>query len=598
MSEQVNRGAVQSNGVRQLVTRRSLLLRCGGLIGAAWLLQACRAGGRSGADHCTRRPAPAPTTAPAAAAPTTAPAAAATAKPAAPAAPAPTAAPPVIAAPTTAPAGAATATPRSGGTLVWGVSSDPVTLAPIGMNNTSAAEPGNLAYESLVRWDQNLQVLPALAETWETPDNKTYIFHLRQGVKFHSGKDMDSADVVYSLKAQQNPPPPGNTNSFYPKIASVDAVDKYTVRLNMAQPDGTVLGYLAWNIYSHIIPNGLYENSDPRSTADGTGPYKITEFVPNDHVTLVRHPNYWRTGFPYLDGITLKVMTDQQARIAALRSGAVDGVSVSADIIPTLSSDPNLKVLKTLTAGFREMQMTIKGDGKPWNNVKVRQAVSAAMDRQEILDKVYAGDGKFTSKIPASYGDWPLPDADLHSKWEKFDLAAAQQLMSDAGFANGFSVTLQAISNPDDYTQIAEIIKSQMAKININVTVQPQEIGTFATNNAAGTFEWAQTGRGMRGDPSGYFSDFDPAGSIYKAWFQGGYSNPELTQLISDALGNPDQAARHTQYRRMQEIVLTEWPTIPVVDPTLYQVVRGRVQNMYVSIDGTEKGLTEAWVTS
>jgi ABC-type transport system substrate-binding protein len=102
----------------------------------------------------------------------------------------------------------------------------------------------------------------------------------------------------------------------------------------------------------------------------------------------------------------------------------------------------------------------------------------------------------------------------------------------------------------------------------------------------------------MRGDPSGYTSDFDPTGSTYKAWFEGGWKNDEMTMLLNDALGNPDQAKRHDQYRRMQEIALTEWPTIPTVDPTLYQVVRARVQNMYVSIDGTEKGLTEAWVTS
>jgi len=529
-------------------SRRNFLLRTGGFLGAAWLLEAC--------------------------------------------APAPAATPP--ASPTSAPAAAAT--PKRGGTLIWGMTSDPVTLAPFGVGNTSSAEAKNLTYESLVRWDRDLKVLPALAESWETPDDKTYIFRLRQGVKFHSGKELDSADVVYSLNGQKTPPPPGNVTSFYPKIASVDALDKYTVRLNMSQPDGTVLGYLAWNIYSYIVPAGLYDRTDPRNTADGTGPFKITEFVPNDHVTMVRHAEYWRSGFPYLDGLTLKVMTDQQARIAALRSGAIDGATVSADVIPTLSNDPNLKVLKTLTAAFREIQMTIKGQGKPWENVKVRQAINSAIDRQEIIDKVYAGDATFTSKIPTSYGDWPIPEAELRTKWQKYDLDAAKKLMAEAG-VSGFDVTLQAIANPPDYVLIAEIIKSQLAKININVTVQPQEIGTFATNNSTGNFEWASTGRGMRGDPSGYMSDFDPAGSTYKAWFEGGWRNEELTKLLNDALGNPDQVKRREQYRRMQEIVLTEWPTIPTVDPTIYQVVRSRVDNMYVSIDGTEKGLMEAWVS-
>jgi peptide/nickel transport system substrate-binding protein len=563
----------------RVLSRRTLLVRAaslaGGLMGTAWLLEAC-----SPAPSAAPTQPAAATSAPAAPQPTS-PAAATTA--------------PVVANPTQ-PAAAAGA-PKQGGSLTWAMTSDPVTLAPFGISNTSSAEPKNLAYESLVRWDQDLKVQPALAESWETPDNKTYIFHLRQGVKFHSGKELDSADVVYSFNSQQTPPPPGNVTSFYPKIASVEPMDKYTVKLNMSQPDGTVLGYLAWNIYSFIVPAGLYDNSDPRNTADGTGPYKITEFVPNDHVTLARHTSYWRSGFPYLDGITFKVLADQQARVAALRSGAVDGTSISADVIPTLSNDQNLKVLKTVTAAFRELQMTIKGAGKPWESVPVRQAINAAIDRQAIIDNVYAGDASFTSKIPTSYGDWPIPEAELRSKWEKYDLDAAKKLMSDAG-VSGFDVTLQAIANPNDYVQIAEIVKAQLSKININVTVQPLEIGTFANNNSTGAFEWASTGRGMRGDPSGYMSDFDPTGSTYKAWFEGGWKNDEMTTLLNDALGNPDQTKRHDQYRRMQEIVLTEWPTIPTVDPTLYQVVRSRVQNMFVSIDGTEKGLAETWVTS
>jgi peptide/nickel transport system substrate-binding protein len=589
-----------------LLNRRTFLIRtatvAGGVIGTTWLLEACTPA-PSAAPTSAAAGAAAPTSPPAAAAAPTSAAATSTSAPAA-ATTAPAAAAPTVATAAATPKAAASGaaapaagTPRQGGTLVWAMTSDPVTLAPFGVTNTSAYEPGNLCYESLVRWDRDLAVQPALAESWETPDKQTYIFHLRQGVKFHSGKDFDSQDVVYSLNSQKTPPPPGTVNTFYPKIGSVEALDKYTVKLNMSQPDGSVIGYLAWNIYSHIAPDGLYERTDPRSTADGTGPYKITEFVPNDHVTLVRNTNYWQSGQPYLDGITFKVMTDQQARVAALRSGAIDGTTISADIIPTLSSDPNMIVLKTLTAGFREMQMTIKGQGKPWEDARVRQAISAAIDRQVIIDNVYAGDAVFTSKIPASYGDWPIPEAELRSKWEKFDLDMAKQLMSQAG-VSGFDVTLQAIANPNDYVQIAEIIKSHLAKININVTVQPLEIGTFGQNNSTGAFEWAQTGRGMRGDPSGYFADFDPTGSTYKAWFAGGWTNDEMTQLLNDALGNTDQAARHGQYRRMQEIALTEWPTMPIVDPTIYQVVRSRVQNMYVAIDGTEKGLAETWVTS
>lgn len=498
------------------------------------------------------------------------------------------------------PAQSGSATPKAGGSLTWGLTSDPVTLAPFGIGNTSSAEVKNLVYESLVRWDRNLQVQPALAERWETPDNKTYIFHLRKGVKFHSGKELNADDVKYSLESQKTPPPPGNVNAFFPKVGSIEVVDQYTVKLNMSQPDATVLGYLAWNIYSYIVPKGLYETSDPRNKADGTGPFKVDEFVPNDHVTLSKHTGYWRSGFPYLDKLTMKVLADEQTRVAALRSGAIDGATLTPDTVRSLANDPNLVVLKGANAAFKEVEVAAKGTGKPWDNVKVRQAMAMAIDRQEIIDKVYGGDASFSSKIPPSYGKWPIPTADLKAKWEKVDVEGAKKLLADAGFASGFSFTLQAIAHPDEYVKIAQVLQAQWKKIGINATVQPLEIGTFGKLNSAGDFEMQCTGRGMRGDPSGYFTDFDPSGSTYKAWYGGGtgYKNQELTDLINQALATTDTNKRMQQYARMQEIVLTEWPTIPLVVPTKYQVVRQRVQNMYVSVDDTERGLIETWVSS
>jgi peptide/nickel transport system substrate-binding protein len=486
--------------------------------------------------------------------------------------------------------------PKRGGKVTWGMTSDPTSVIPFGAVAGSNFEITSLVYESLLRWDRRLNVQPSLAESWQIPDDKTYIFKLRKGVKFHSGKELDADDVKYSLELQKTPPPPGAVTSFYPKIASVTAVDKYTVRVNMNEPDATMLGYLAWGRYAWIIPKGLYDRADLRTHADGTGPFKLEEYIPNDHTRLTRFKDYWRTLLPYLDEITMKVLLDEQARVAGLRSGAIDGTQLSADSATSLAGDASLQVLKGFTAVFREVEFAIKGDGKPWNNVKVRQAVSAAINRQQIIEKVYGGDAVYTSKIPHGYGPWPLSQDALKLKWERYDVPKAKRLMAEAGFANGFSVTLQSIAHPTDYTQNAEVIKEQLKLININVTVQPLELGTFARNNGRGEFEWQSTGRGMRGDPSGFFADFDPSGAIYKAWYQGGYNNQELTDLYFQGLHTPDQAKRLQIYRRLQEIVLTEWPAMPLVNPMYYFVVRKRLHGMYVGYESTERGLIEAWV--
>ncbi|MSP11648.1 MAG: hypothetical protein EXR62_01690 [Chloroflexi bacterium] len=227
------------------------------------------------AAACGATPTP---SAPAAAA-TTAPAAQATTAPAAPTKPA-------AAAATTAPAAGS---PKSGGKLVWALESDPVNLIPYGGVSTSNQWGKEFIYDSLVEWDKDLKVQPALAEKWETPDDKTWIWHLRKGVKYHDGNEVTADDVKYSIELQANPPAPGIKVGFYPKVDNVEVVDKYTAKFNMKSSDPTVLGYLGWARYSAIIPKGLYDKVNVLTTGIGTGPFKLVEYTGNDHVLLTKN---------------------------------------------------------------------------------------------------------------------------------------------------------------------------------------------------------------------------------------------------------------------------------------------------------------------
>ena len=153
-------------------------------------------------------------------------------------------------------------------------------------------------------------------------------------------------------------------------------------------------------------------------------------YVPNDHVNYVRNPNFWKPGLPYLDAVNYKIITDEQSRIAALRAGSIDGGEVSPDSAAALNGTPNLTVLHGLTAAFRELQFTIKaGENKPWHDKRVRQAVNYAINRQNLIDKVYGGYGKYSGHVAAGYGPWPLPTDELRTKYEKYDLPEAKTLM-------------------------------------------------------------------------------------------------------------------------------------------------------------------------
>lgn len=493
---------------------------------------------------------------------------------------------------------AASGNAKPGGKVTWAMSYDAQSLAPFGIVFSGNTEGKELLYDSLLQWDRQLNVLPALADEWSTPDEKTYLFKLKKGVKFHSGKELDAEDVKYSVELQAKPPAPAVTAPYYPLIASVDAVDKYTAKFNMTGPDPTVLGWFAWSRYSSIVPKGFYESGkNVTAEADGTGPFKLVKYTPNDQIVLTKNADFWKKGVPYLDDLSFKILPDESSRVAALRSGNVDGADVSADVARTLSRDSNLVVLRGITSSPRVLQLTIKGDGKPWGDKRVRQAMSKAIDRQDLIDKVYGGNAELTGPIAPGYGNWPLPN-DTLKKAYAYDPDGARKLLADAGFKDGFEFQINTLSAAD-YPNLAQVLQEQFKKVGIQVKIVPEESAIFSKRYTDGTFEGFLNGKGMRADPTGFvveFADFQT--SLGKVWFAEGkgWHNDELTKQYQAATVTLDQKQRLPQIQRAQELILDEAPNIYLVVPYVYTVVQKRVKDMYVSFTGFRPGLRETWL--
>ncbi|MBA2598950.1 MAG: ABC transporter substrate-binding protein [Chloroflexia bacterium] len=482
------------------------------------------------------------------------------------------------------------------GAITWALESDPSNLVPYGGVSTSNMWGKEFMYDSLLEWDRDLVIQPALAESYEVNEDATsYTFVLRQGVLFHNGQEMTAADVKYSFETAIDPPAPGIKGAFLANIASVEAVDDYTVAITMAKPDPTIPGVVAWARYTPIVPAGIGDEINWLSEGIGTGPYRLVEYVSNDRVVYTCNEDYWKPGVPCIRDITLKILTDEQSRVAALRSGEIDGGTLSADVARTLENDESLQILEGLFAAPRVIQFNTKED-VPWRDARVRQAINLAIDRQEIIDNVYGGAAQVTGAIPPGYGDWPLSEERLREGYTP-NLEQATALMQEAGLESGFDVTLQAIAAPRDYTQIAEIVRERLKPLNINVTVEPLEIGTFATNIGDGTFQWASTGRGMRGDPSGFVVDFRSGTANHETWFGEGWSNEEIDRLYDEALATADQAARLAAYQRILEIIVEDVPNLYTVQPTKFQIANQRVEGMYVSYTDFNTGLRTACVS-
>jgi peptide/nickel transport system substrate-binding protein len=491
------------------------------------------------------------------------------------------------------------ASPPRGGKVTWALEQDPAHIAPFGGILTANHWGKAPMYESLIEWDSKLNERPALATSWKVVNSTTIDFTLRRGVRFHNGKEVTAADCKYSFDLQLNPPAPGSVAVLgqVPAIAGTEVRSKYVLRMKLKNPDARVFGYLAWNRYSAIVPEGMYTQVNAGREGIGTGPFRLVEYQPNSHVEYVRYGNYWKKGLPYLDALSFKVLPDEQARVAALRAGAIDGGTFSADSAKALATNKSLKVLRGLTAAFRELQMTIKpGPAKPWHDVRVRQAVNFAINRQEIINKVYSGFGEYSGHVPPGYGPWPLTRSELRDKYEKHDLPKARALMRAAGVANGFTVELTTFSTPLDFASVAAVIKAQLQRININVNIVAQEPGTFATNNGRGTFEWDLTARGMRGDVDGYMAEFNPSSTAYQAWYPL-YKNQRVWRLVGNGRIQLDQKKRIPMYKEAQRLLMNDVVQVPLVAVSKFQVVRPRVQNMYVAFSDFNTGLhTSVWI--
>lgn len=496
------------------------------------------------------------------------------------------------------------ATPKRGGTVTWALEQDPGHIAPYGGILTMTHTAQEPMYDSLLAWDKNLNVKPALATGYTVRNAKTIDFHLRKGVRFHNGKEMTAADCVYSFNQQLHPPLPGSVAVLgqVPSIAGTQAIGKYTLRIHLKQPDARIYGYLAWQRYSAIVPQDMYKLVNAATQGIGTGPFMISgSYVPNDHVNYVRNPHFWQAGQPYLDALNFKIITDEQARIAALRAGAIDGATVSVDSAHALNGVNGLKVLKGLTAAFRELQFTIKaGENKPWADRRVRQAINYAINRQELIQKVYNNEGQDSGHVAAGYGPWVIPQAELKSKWEKYNLPMAKKLMAAAGYAKGFPITLTTFAAPLDFPAMAALIQNQLKAINIDVNVVAQDPATFAANNGKGNYEMDLTARGMRGDVDGYVSEFNPSGAfgqtIYNTWFSG-YRNVEMWRLVGNGRITLDEKKRLPMYQKLDRLLMTELLEIPLISVYKYQVVNQKLQNMYVAFTDFDTGLRSAWLS-
>jgi peptide/nickel transport system substrate-binding protein len=449
---------------------------------------------------------------------------------------------------------AAALRPKQGGTFRWASTSKWAHLDPHQSSSSpNFGQGAGLGYSRLLKFKllgvpmPSTVPIPDLAESWDQPDDLTYIFKLRKGVKFHNlppvnGREFVAEDVVYSFNRQTTR---GFPNAdFLAGMAKLEAVDKYTVKITLDVPAADFsIGVAAPQ--SLIVAREAVElNGDlKQGPTIGTGAFVLKSADQNKGEVFVRNPDYFLPGFPHIDELDRIVTGEDVAVLQALKSKETDGGIAlgkpQAEEVVAFRKDAT--ILKARGAGSG-VEFALKLDRPPLNDLRVRKAIYMAVDRQQIIDTVYGGDGWFTVGVTLPQADWNLPEEELKKAYKR-DVEGARRLMREAGQEAGFDLVLSTTTILlNNMVAESELVQQQLKDIGVRVTIKATDHTTFTT---------AVQGRGEYEAYLGTALSTPSADvGLFTRWHSKGgrntmkISDPQLDQMIEKqtTLGrNPEQ---------------------------------------------------------
>jgi len=441
--------------------------------------------------------------------------------------------------------------------LKFGLSAFPPTLDPHISGGTAARTVKLTVYEGLFSYTSEGAIQPQLAQSFEIINPTTYVFHLRQGVKFHTGEELTASDVVYSFKRILDPATGAVLKETLGIIDKIDAPDKYTVVITLKSPFAPLLEVLATPEASIVSEKWMTSGPDLKSTMNGTGPFKLVRITPGVEILVSRNENYYIPDLPKTDSILFQVFADADARLNALLTRAVDIIEyVEWRQIPILENNPEFRV--DLKPAFFQI-LSINCNAGPLADPRVRRAISYAINREEIVAACFEGYAEplYGALIPK--GHWAYNEDLAH--YFEYNPTKAKELLAEAGYPEGFSVKLLATSAYSTHWCPAEVIQAQLAKVGIKVELELVDWPTRVQRRSDWNYEIASDGL------SGYYSDPD----FYYAYFYGKgsrychppyFDDPVVNDLLDRGRATLDTEERKKIYHDLEARLLELSPWI------------------------------------
>ena len=457
-------------------------------------------------------------------------------------------------APRLGPVSAQAQTPKRGGTLRMTVLSDPLHFDPQQTISFVTMVPLSFAYSRLLKVKAGPSVKPMtypvepdLAESWAQPNDTTYIFKLKKGVRWHpkppvNGRELTAEDVKYTyerfLTITGNPNKP-----VLEYVDRIDAVDKHTVKFTLKEPNAWFLDLLA-STSTWIIARECVEKFGDLKKVEsvvGTGPWMLERWEPNVKLVYVRNPNYFVSGLPYADGVELLIDKDPSSRLAAWLSGKTDFGPEYQHAVRWLDAP----VAKQRKPGLQTAEYTWLTSGSigfklgnpPFNDLRVRRAMARASNVAEVFESLAFSQGHWTPNpaVPAGFADWSIPIDQLGPEGRKlyeFSTPEARRLLAEAGHPNGFKTTVEAAATVygPDYDDFVQITLKNWKAAGIDADLKLKEYGAFISSTIFGKFDGMFIGlRGAWADPEAYFYRWFVPGQPLNVW---GVNDAKLTDMI------------------------------------------------------------------
>lgn len=453
---------------------------------------------------------------------------------------------------------------------------DPTISAPVAIREVTW---GNV-YEGLVGLTEDNQVKPLLATEWTiSDDGLTYTFKLREGVKFHNGVPFDASVVKFSLDRARAEDSTNAQKQFFEPIEAIETPDEHTAVIRLKQPTGLFLYHLAWGDAVMVEPGSAESN---RTDPVGTGPFKFASWQRGSKVELVRNDDYWEQGVPRLSAVTFRFIGDAQAQSSALRAGDVDGVYMFAapELFQAFEKDPRFNAVVGTTPGTVVVGMN--NSRKPFDDVRVRQAMMSAVDRQGVIDAAYSGYG---IPIGSHHAPTDLGYSDLTGVWP-YDPDKARALLKAAGYADGFSATIKC-PQMTYAARTCEMVQAYLSEVGIQLRIEPTEFPARWIDEVFINHDFDLT---VVNHAEPMDIDIYARPSYY---FQ--YKNPEFNALIEKAEATTDDAERTELYAQAQKILAEDVPALFVFDVSHLAVLDPKLKGLWRDVPIPESYVRDAY---